>query len=91
MSGPGTTDPEMSGWRRRHGYALLRLRTDVTGASGIPVKRPGDLVLARWHDGTPPFARGWMLHGIDFECILTAPEVDVIEQPSERVGHHAVR
>lgn len=78
------TAPEMSEWRRRNGYALLRMRTDVSGASGIPVKRPGDLVLAKWHGGGPPFATGWMLHGIGFSCIINAPDVDVIEQPSMR-------
>jgi len=76
-----TTDPEMSEWRRRNGYALLRLMTDVRGASDTPVKRSGDLVLARWHNGMPPFAKGWMLHGVGFGCILNAPDAEVIEQP----------
>jgi hypothetical protein len=38
-------------------------------------------VLARWHPGTPPFAQGWLLHGIGFSCILNAPDVEVLEKP----------
>ena len=71
------TDPEMSEWRRRNGFALLRLMTDVTGASDTPVKHSGDLVLARWN-AMPPFVNGWMLYGIGFSCVLNEPDVEVI-------------
>ena len=76
-----TTEPFFRPWRSYHGYAVLRLRTDVTGASMKPVKRAGDLVLARWHNGALPFAKGWMLHDIGFVCILNEPDVVVVERP----------
>lgn len=81
---PTTDDrlrPEMHRWRSHNGYAILRLRTDVRGASYTSVKRPGDLVLARWHTGIVPFAKGWMLHDIGFTCILNEPDVEVMERP----------
>jgi len=52
--------------------------TDVQGASDTPVKFAGDIVLARWHDGTAPFTTGWLLHGVGFGCILNEPDVEVL-------------
>jgi len=65
-------------WRDHHGYALLRLRTDVTGANRQPVRRAGDLVVARWHKGAP-FKTGWMLIGIGFACVLGERDVEVVD------------
>jgi hypothetical protein len=75
-----TTEPFFRPWRSHNGYAVLRLRTDVTGANRKPVKRAGDLVLAHWHQGAP-FATGWMLHDIGFACVLKLDDVEVIERP----------
>lgn len=74
----------MRPWRSHNRLAVLRLRTDVTGASRVPVKRAGDLVLACWHEGKP-FATGWMLHHIGFACVLNEPDVEVIERSVDRI------
>lgn len=72
------TDPLLKAWRSHQGLAVLRLRADVVGASRIPVRRAGDLVLARWHSGKPPLAKGWLIRGIGFLCIMNEPNVEVV-------------
>lgn len=71
--------PVMRWWRLYHGYAILRLRVDVSGAAGL-VKPRGDLVLARWREGRP-FITGWLVQNIGFTCVLKESEVEVIERP----------
>lgn len=75
------TDPLLRSWRRGQGFAVLRLRSDVVGASRIPVRKTGDLVFATWSSGQPPLAKGWLLHDVGFTCILRQPDVEVIERP----------
>lgn len=81
MSDPSMTDPLLRPWRSHQGLAVLRLRVDVTGASRIPQRRAGDLVLARWHTGRPPMAKGWLIQDVGFLCIVNEPDVEVIERP----------
>jgi hypothetical protein len=78
---PRMTEPLMRPWRSHHGLAVLRLMVDVVGASRIPKRRAGDLVLASWHNGQPPMAKGWLIWDIGFPCIVNEPDVEVIERP----------
>ena len=73
--------PLLRGWRVYHRLAVLRLRTDVVGASRIPIRRSGDIVLASWSSGMKPFAKGWRIRDIGFTCILNEPDVEIIERP----------
>jgi len=75
------TEPLLRGWRSGRGLTVLRLRVDITGASGVPVCRAGDLVFARWNTGQPPIAKGWVIQDIDFLCVLNEPDVEIIERP----------
>lgn len=67
-------------WRSYQGLAILRLKADVTGASGIPIRRAGDLVFAKWNS-QPPFAKGWRILEIGFACIMNESDVEVLERP----------
>ena len=73
------TSPEMKPWRAHNGLTLLRLRVDVRGAAHAPVRRAGDKVVARWNSADGSFAKGWMVQGLGFLCILKSGEVEVIK------------
>lgn len=68
-------------WLAARNLSLLRLRVDISGAERVPVKRVGDYVLARWNAGGSAslFAKGWMIQGCGFSCVLNEPDVEVIK------------
>lgn len=51
--------------------ATLRLKKDIVGASRVPARNAGDLVEAIWVDHQP-LAKGWLVQGIGFTCVLTS-------------------
>jgi len=75
----GLFSAAMRPWRVHHGLTVLRLNVDIAGADLEPRWRAGDLVLARWWHGQPPFAKGWMVQDISMSCILNEPDVDVVD------------
>jgi hypothetical protein len=73
--------PLLRPWRSHQRLAVLRLKVDVTGASLIPARRAGDIVLATWSPGNQGLAKGWMIRGLGFLAIVNEPDVEVIERP----------
>jgi hypothetical protein len=65
-------------YRRHNRLVRIRLKVDIRGHARTIVRRAGDVVEARWWNGTPPFAKGWFVQDLGFSCVINPADVEEI-------------